>query len=89
MQSKITLHFHTSQSHFLTWLFGFISCAEFFRTSVFLYFYLQMSLDFENLDALITSGAIHAHVPAADIRMLSMVCLDSRANPKSVIFRVL
>ena len=35
--------------------------------------YLQTSLDFENLDDLITSGAIHAHVPAADIRMLSSV----------------
>ena len=51
--------------------------------------YLQTSLALENLDDFITSGAIHAHVPAADIRILSNVCRDSRASPKSVIFKVL
>lgn len=47
---------------------------------------LQTSLAFENIDFLITSGAIHAYVPAADILV---VLYTSLARPKSVIFKVL
>ena len=47
--------------------------------------YLHTSLALENVDVLMTSGAIHAYVPAADILV---VRADSLAKPKSVIFRV-
>lgn len=47
---------------------------------------LQTSLAFENVDVFMTSGAIQAYVPAADILV---VLYTSRARPKSVIFNVL
>lgn len=46
---------------------------------------LQTSLALEKVDDLMTSGAIQAYVPAADILV---VLYTSLAKPKSVIFRV-
>ena len=48
--------------------------------------HLQTSLALEKVDVLMTSGAIQAYVPAADIRVVLLV---SRASPKSVILSVL
>ena len=48
--------------------------------------YLHTSLPFENVECRITSGAIHAYVPAALIRVVFLI---SRASPKSVIFKTL
>lgn len=48
--------------------------------------YLQISLPLENREDLITSGAIHAYVPAA---LILVVLCHSLARPKSVIFKVL
>lgn len=48
--------------------------------------YLHTSLALEKVDDLITSGAIHAYVPAADILV---VLYTSLARPKSVILSVL
>jgi hypothetical protein len=44
------------------------------------------SLLLENVDVLMTSGAIQAYVPAA---LILVVLETSLANPKSVIFKVL
>lgn len=48
--------------------------------------YLQTSLALEYVDDFITSGAIHAYVPAA---LILVVLYISRASPKSDIFIVL
>lgn len=48
-----------------------------------IYTYLHTSLALENVLVLITSGAIHAYVPAALIRVVVTISL---ASPKSVIF---
>ena len=48
--------------------------------------HLQTSLALENVEVLMTSGAIQAYVPAADMRVVLLV---SRARPKSVILSVL
>lgn len=50
---------------------------------VTIYTYLHTSLALENVLVLITSGAIHAYVPAALIRVVVTISL---ASPKSVIF---
>ena len=49
------------------------------------FIYLQTSEPLLKVDVLMTSGAIHAYVPAAEILV---VWLTSRARPKSVIFNV-
>ena len=48
-----------------------------------IYTYLHTSLALENVLVRITSGAIHAYVPAALIRVVVTISL---ASPKSVIF---
>lgn len=47
--------------------------------------HLHTSLPLEKVEDLMTSGAIQAYVPAV---LILVVFCHSRANPKSVIFRV-
>ena len=59
------------------------SAVEYLQFRVKIYTYLHTSLALENVLVRITSGAIHAYVPAALIRVVVTISL---ANPKSVIF---
>lgn len=59
------------------------SAVEYLQLRVKIYTYLHTSLALENVLVRITSGAIHAYVPAALIRVVVTISL---ASPKSVIF---